>query len=169
MSCGSFILWRRSPASARRRRVGPFREAFERLVSDKNFLKRQQLLCVYIGSSRESHRFDVARRFERCWIERIRNQQNFPRIRLFFQQRQERLGFQFWHHEFIDCQNIPSVDPLAQCFLKSETTHGFWNLFGIIAALVRRRLHRHAKLVTICSRPGRGRFPFVARALRRID
>ena len=94
-------------------------------MRNENFLERKQLLCVYIGSARELHKFDVARRLKCRLIERIRDQQDLPCVRLFFQQRQERLGLQFWHNEFIDCQNIPSVDPLAQRFLKSETPHGF--------------------------------------------
>ena len=74
ISCGSFILSRRSPATARRRRVGPFRELFQRLVRNQNFLEREQLLGVHIGSRRELHRFDVARRPEGSLIERIGNQ-----------------------------------------------------------------------------------------------
>ena len=70
------VLLRVSAASSR---TNPFRQSFQRLLRDENFLEGEQLLGVYIGSSRKRHRFDVAPRLQSVLIKRIRDQQNFPR------------------------------------------------------------------------------------------
>ena len=106
-------------------RASPFRQSFQRLLGDEDFLEGEQLLCVYIGSSGKRHRFDVAPRLQSVLIKRIRDQQNFPGVRLFFQQTHERLRFELRHNEFVDRQNITRLDSLAQRFPERQTSHGF--------------------------------------------
>ena len=80
----------------------PFCQSFKRLLGDEDFLEGEQLLYIYIGSSGKRHRFEVAPRLLSVLIKRIRYQQNFPGICLFFQQTHERLRFEFRHNEFVD-------------------------------------------------------------------
>src|SRR6266513_5130398 len=112
-----------------------FRQFFRCLVSNENFLEREQLLRVDIRRSGKFHRLYVAGRFVGFLVKRIGNDEYPLGISLFSEKIDERFRLQLGDNKLVDGQNIPCVDAFAQRLSKSEPTNGLSNFLRIIARL----------------------------------
>src|SRR4029453_13758040 len=112
-----------------------FCQFFQGLLSNENFLEREQLLRVDIRGSGKFHRLYVAGLFVGFLVKRIGNDEHPLRISLFSKKIDERLRLQLRDNKLVDGQNIPGVDAFAQRFSKSESTNGLSNFLRIIARL----------------------------------
>src|SRR6266513_4373370 len=112
-----------------------FRQFFQGLLGNENFLEREQLLRVDIRCSGKFHWLYIASRFVSFLVKGIGNDEHPLAVSLFSEKIDERFCLQLRHNKRVDGQNIPCVDAFAQRFSKSESTDGLSNFFRIITRL----------------------------------
>src|SRR5436190_11538417 len=112
-----------------------FRQFFEGLLGNENFLEREQLLRVDIRCSGKFHWLYIAGRFVGFLVKGIGNDEHSLGVSLFSEKIDERFCLQLRESKRVDGQNIPCVDAFAQRFSKSESANGFSNFLRIIARL----------------------------------